>query len=666
MAATFLSPLGPLFGPNFITIQQNDETGREFQLEVYPDANNVMLRANGMPTHYYFVPQRVFLAKKQTAPADFDFAMTVFKGLLTGETTIGITDDVTAGGDVEKGGAFCTFATTFAVPESVIRGAIQTLKRQAGIRSDEPDPELGIVTIVENNVTIEVPDLVNVGGGKMPFFISAQGAGKGSVEATGISTFLVTCNELAAGAIAGALKKGMSPFTVHYNLKQQFYINACQVEVRVDVDKVFEQFSAALSAGGFLGLDSISLSAAYQSTVTSGGISTRITMNNAVVDDLTKKMIDTQVEEMRKFALDMVKHEIFDFNPTPDTPASTDRGFFSSIFGGASVSMKSNYQKKALKLTQTLEIDGTIAIYDTKSGDLNDLEPAIQANLDKYLAVVDIGDFFRKLQVAATNNVNWDEVLPDGTHLGDPIQSIQLEVGYPDFTNPLGANHQPNPQFRGEGFHYVTGHKDPNRASELALWNKDNGKDIINVAFLKLQGPVPGWDVDEVIVRKTIVYDPSDPRVELANGGSVFSKEVRTKSHAPVMTPDEVGYVFVKFLLDQRIPNDSISVTLTCKIGARTDQFNITKANQKNVIWEIFSDKFVNETSFTYELEVTVVGPNFTDTPVVYRTPQPVKISLPTGRIKYVNPIKLLLPPPPADQKTTIDNFIKGFVAPTN
>ena len=102
--ATFLSPLGPLFGPNFTMITQNDETGREFQLQVYPDANNPELRANGRPTHYYFVPKRVFLAKKQTAPADFDFGMTVFKGLLTGETTIGITDDVTAGGAVETGG----------------------------------------------------------------------------------------------------------------------------------------------------------------------------------------------------------------------------------------------------------------------------------------------------------------------------------------------------------------------------------------------------------------------------------------------------------------------------------------------------------------------------------------------------------------------------------
>lgn len=79
----------------------------------------------------------------------------------------------------------------------------------------------------------------------------------------------------------------------------------------------------------------------------SGGITTRITRNNAEIDDATKKMIDTQVDEMRKTALDLVKH---DFNPTPDTPASTSRGFFSSVFGGASVSMKANFQRRGVHL----------------------------------------------------------------------------------------------------------------------------------------------------------------------------------------------------------------------------------------------------------------------------------------------------------------------------
>jgi hypothetical protein len=272
MADEIISPKGPIFGPDFIMITVNDETGTQYHLEIYPDVYNELLKANGMATQYYFVPQRVYLAKKQNAPADYDFAMSVFKGLMTSETSVGVTDDNTSSGTVEAGGGFCSFSTTFAIPDSVIGHVIQLLKRKDhptppgriahlfNFAQNDPDPLLGIVPILENNVTIEPPELANVGNSKMPFYISAQGNGKGSIEAAGISSWLVTCNELAAGAIAGSLKKGVSPFTVHYNLKQMFYINACDIIVHIDVDKVFNQFSAAVSAGGFLGIDSASLS----------------------------------------------------------------------------------------------------------------------------------------------------------------------------------------------------------------------------------------------------------------------------------------------------------------------------------------------------------------------------------------------------------------------
>ena len=158
MPNDLLSPVGPLLGPNVLRVMQNDATGKPFQLEIYPDANNAMLRSNGVPMHFYLVPQRVFLARKYTAPADFDFGMTILKGLLTTEDTIGVTDQDTSGGAVEIGGGFCTFATTFAIPESVIRGAAQQLRQLQGLAAGDPTPELGIVNIVENNVTIEVPE----------------------------------------------------------------------------------------------------------------------------------------------------------------------------------------------------------------------------------------------------------------------------------------------------------------------------------------------------------------------------------------------------------------------------------------------------------------------------------------------------------------------------
>jgi hypothetical protein len=678
--ASEVTALGPLFGPNYISVEQNDDTGRTFALNIYPDANNPLLRQNGLPTQYYFMPQRVYLAKRQSDPSAFDFGVTVFKGLMTDETTLGIRPENMVGGEASVGGGICSFATTFAIPNSVLQNVAKRLKRrdyqppsnfQARFarffdHSDQDAlPQVGIVPILENTVTIEVPNLVRVGDATLPFFIDAQGAGKGSIEAQGISSFLITMNQFAAGAIVGSLEHGRSPFTVHYNMKCMFYINACDIHVEIDVDKVFEQFSAAGSAGSLFGIFEADLSHNYQACITSGAIKTTIKQDGAVLEanDALKKMIDQQSREMQQRAFELVKSEIFDWHPQPDPPASANRGVFGSIFGGAAVALKSNYQRRGIHLDQQFRIDTSTAIADAVSGTLNDLEGAIQANLGRYLSVIDIGEHFRKLQVAATTNVSWSEDIA-GVDVGDPIKSIQVEVGYPDYTHPLGGNGQANPQFRATGFHYVVGEQDPHRPPELARWDSRKPNEVINISFLKLANPVPGWEPDEVLIRKTIVYDPEDPRVDFVGGATTVVREVKTKGHAPIITPDEVGKIFVRFFPDRPLPKN-VSVNLTWTLGSRNGSLLITSENQKNAILEIYSDKYFDVTSLKYELEMEVISSDFIDDPVVYGSEAPRSVSLPEGRMKVLNPHKMILPSVPADKAETVLRYIRNFV-PSN
>src|ERR1700730_42334 len=317
--------LGPLFGPDFITIEINDRTGSTFALEVFPDANNPALKRNGLATQYYYMPKRLYLAKKEDSPTDFDFSVVLFKGLMTPEDTLGISGIPSTGGEVDAGGAFISFSSTMAVLESVGAGALAKLKAQDHeppptriaeffMRGQQdPDPLLGIVPIVDNAVTIEIPQLPGTGDGKSPWFIGAQGTGHGSIEASGISSFLVTCNQMAAGAVVGAVKNGRSPFTVHYNMKLLFYINACDIQMHVDVDKTFTQFSGALQAKyGFVQAD---LSANYQACLTNGAISTVIQQNGTDVDADVKKLIEKTVSDMQDKAWNLVKTEIFDWQP---------------------------------------------------------------------------------------------------------------------------------------------------------------------------------------------------------------------------------------------------------------------------------------------------------------------------------------------------------------
>lgn len=658
MANDPVTALGAEFGPDFIIVEERDDTGTLFALNVYPDANNPLLKANGLPMQFYFQPQRVYLAKKQNSPADYDFGLTIFKGLLTAETTIGVTDANTTDGEVSTGGGICAFSTTFAIPDSIIDKVTAKLKanayparsgvnQKASFWDSDPMPLLGIVPMLENNVTIEIPALQGVGDGKDPYYINAQGNGKGSIEASSVSSFLVTLNTLAAGAVGGALKAGQSPFTVHYEIKQVFYINACDIHIDVDADKVFKQFSGAADVGGFLGLADASLQANYQSCLTSGAIKTTIKMDGAVLaaDSELKKMIDSQVETMQKNAFDLVKSEIFDWQPKPDAPAEAKKGILGGLFSGAAVSMKANYQARGLHSKQDFRIDSTTAINSRVSGDLSDLEPAIKANLAKYFAEADIGEFFKKVQVAATNNVNWSEKLADGTDLADPIVAVQIEVGYPDYSTPLGPDGKPNPQFRGSGFHYTVAQKNANGPAMLAEWTKDNPADIINIDFLKLDQTVPGWPADQVRLRKTLVYNADDPRVDLIGNTTTVVRESDVKGHAPRITPDEVGYIFIRFMLDRVLPKDNITLTIACTIGARTDTLTVTRANQKNIIWELFSDKYFNETQVKIGIQVEITGPDFTDEPVQYSS-QPFVLPVAAGRIKYLNPLKIVLPSP--------------------
>jgi hypothetical protein len=127
--ADFVSGVGPLFGPDFVIVTVNDSTGTRFDVQIYPDAHNPELRAAGLPTQYYFQPAQVFLARKHDSPQDFDFEMTLFKGL--GSEEANVTPAELEGASTEIGGGFCTFSTTFGIPPGV---TASTTRPSRGLR----------------------------------------------------------------------------------------------------------------------------------------------------------------------------------------------------------------------------------------------------------------------------------------------------------------------------------------------------------------------------------------------------------------------------------------------------------------------------------------------------------------------------------------------------
>jgi len=661
MTTQTVQALGPLFGPDFITITTNDETGATYALEVFPDANNPALKNNGLPQQFYYLPKQINLAKRLDSPSDYDFSVTLFKGLMTQEDTLGISGIPSTGGEVDAGGAFMTFSTTMAVPDSVIKGALAQLKAKnappapARIASfflrdaGDPDPLLGIVPIVDNEVTIEIPQLAG-NDAKSPFFISAQGTGHGSIEAAGVSSFLVTCNQMAAGAIVGALQDGRSPFTVHYNLKLLFYINACDISMDVDVDKTFTQFSGAVQAKyGFFQAD---LSASYQNLVTSGAITTTIQMNGTDVDPDVKQLIQKTVSDMQDKAWNLVKTEIFDWQPKPDDPAKASAG----ACGGVAVALKFSYQKHGVHFNDHFVLNETITKLDTVSGTLNALQTAISTKegLAKYLSIVDIGEYFKKIQIAASPNIDFDN---------DPIQEALIEVSYPDFDTPTGPDGKASLTTRAQGFHYTATKLDQAAPVQLARWTRDNPTDIINISFLKIANDLPDWSRDQVKIKRKLVYKPDDARVDLTNNVISLEETEISTDHAPVVGPEAVGYIFIRFVLDRPIKTPNVTVTLTVTIGQRTDVIQLSgtdQATQKPFVdLQIWSDKYFNETVAKVKVDVEVAPPpsDFAGDAVTWGGVQAVPLNL--GRIKRIVPYTINVPKlDDADKNKLVSQYI--------
>src|SRR6185369_9184281 len=139
----------------------------------------------------------------------------------------------------------------------------------------------------------------------------------------------------------------------------------------------------------------------------------------------------------------------------------------------------------------------------------------------------------------------------------------------------------------------------------------------------------PQWDPDEVIIRKTVSFDPDDPRLDLSGGGSTHVSERRTRERAVTVTNSEVGCIHVRFLTDRPIRTRNVSMQLVCRIGERRDVFRIDADNFRSIVWEVVSDKYRDTTSFAYDLSVTVTGPEFDDEAIRWGTTSSRVVELP-------------------------------------
>jgi hypothetical protein len=239
-----------------------------------------------------------------------------------------------------------------------------------------------------------------------------------------------------------------------------------------------------------------------------------------------------------------------------------------------------------------------------------------------------------------------------------------MQVGYPEFSKPLDNNNNPNLRIKAEGFHYEIGKRDPNRPEELGKWTAKNSGDLVNFSFLRIKEPLPNWGIDDVLVKTTLIFDGGDPRVDFENGQTVFETEEKTNRHNITFNRMSQGYFSMKFIF-RPLKTKAIVYTMNCTMGDRKDSFVIDESSVDNVVWEFYSNKkYMEETSFTYEIEAVAFGPDPTDDEIKFRSPSPIKVNVSSGPIK-IGKAQISYPDEPPEHTQKIKEYIKAFQAVT-
>jgi hypothetical protein len=187
----------------------------------------------------------------------------------------------------------------------------------------------------------------------------------------------------------------------------------------------------------------------------------------------------------------------------------------------------------------------------------------------------------------------------------------------------------------------------PERTAAAALRGVQIFTDIINIAFLKIDNDLPNWKRDQVKISRKLVYKPDDPRVDLSNKGIMLQSEEISTDHSPVVGPEAVGYIFIKFILDRPIKSPNVTVKLTVQIGDRTDIIELTNSDATSnptADLQIWSDKYFNETIAKVKIDVEVAPPpsDFAGDAVTWSGVQAVPLNL--GRIKRIVPFTINVP----------------------
>src|SRR5947209_548301 len=254
-------------------------------IQVFPD--------HADPNQFWYLPGPVALARdSQTREADFTF--------------LKFRPAAVQGG--AKGGGFLMFTVNLR-PDPQLENRI--LAKVGALAPGEP--KLSAVEFDEGTVQCIAMNVQGPGGttatGSPGSFVAVQsilGASVPSLFGDNAAAFSLTLSQEGATLLESAFEDGMAPIGVIYNLKFTGMRPALDVKITADFKRVFDQFSAGLSASYYF--LSASIDAGFEKLVQDGAIKIEVTNYTG----------DADLNQKEQWALDFFKQTLIPqwFEPT--------------------------------------------------------------------------------------------------------------------------------------------------------------------------------------------------------------------------------------------------------------------------------------------------------------------------------------------------------------
>ena len=489
-------PVGPVFAGGFEEFVIQDEAGEGHTLLFLPDRNNDALQRERKPPVFYYIPEKVRLARN-AANNDFKFRHIHF---------VGVFDESTAGIDKgETSGGVLSLTTTSRFPPSVLKQAeTQILERFSG-RNDKYwglrtriAPQIRIAPITANQTAISslapdasgaTPGIGSSAGGAVPAANPAPAGGgePGVPEGPRSREFMqlgsrsawepvphgrdfrgtqldawawriqgsgpgsITGGENAYGGVIGPIPSEIvwagfhgtySPLFVTQNLVMPMWSQLMRVKITGSWDRIFQHFSAHMNAR-YLWF-SADIKAEFNNLRIKGDIKVEVDIDGTMPGaQEMEKMINQRIDMIVQQFTEQAKKVIFDPPPPQVEPAQASTsggGIFGALFGyNAGVALKFRRDETQLNLnyeeTRYFRYNQPHTISSSLEGFYNEIKNDPKAE-SKYFQRLVLGELNRKLFRIVKPVVNWPDKARNWA--GEPVAFISAQVGYPDSGGTIG------------------------------------------------------------------------------------------------------------------------------------------------------------------------------------------------------------------------------------